>query len=99
MKRLIGLLLLASLFLGLGGCVYDPAYYHRSSVVYDDGEAVYSEPSYYGGYYAPGYYYDPWYYGWGVPYIGLGFSYYGGYHGHGGHHYYHGGTHSTYHHH
>lgn len=94
-KRLLALVLIAAVFLGLGGCVYDPAYYHRSAVVYDDGEGVYSEP-YYDTYYAPGpYYYSPGYYGygWGFPYIG--FSYYGGGHHH-HHSYHHGGT---YHHH
>jgi len=99
-RRLLNLILLAAVFFGLGGCVYDPAYYHRSGVVYDDGTAEYSEP-YYDSYYRPGpVYYDPWYYGgWGYPYFGLGFSYYGGGYRHGGHHYYHhSGTH-TYHHH
>jgi len=104
-RRLLNLILFATVFLGLGGCIYDPGYYHRSGVVYDDGTSSYSEP-YDDGYYAAGpyyaggpYYYDPWYYGgWGYPYIGLGFSYYGGYR-HGGHHYHHSsGTH-TYHHH
>ena len=94
MKRLIGLILLATMFSGVGGCVYDPAYYHRSSVVYDDGSGVYAEPAYYG--YAPGYYYDPYWYGWGYPYVGFGFSYYGGGHHH---HHYSGGTHTYYHHH
>ena len=93
MKRLITLTLLAAMFLGVGGCVYDPAYYHHPSVVYDDDG--YAEP-YYGSYYYGGpYYYDPWYYGWGAPYIGLGFSYYGGHH----HHYYHHSGSHTYHHH
>jgi hypothetical protein len=95
-RRLLGLLLIAGVFAGLGGCVYDPAYYHRSSVVYDDERGAYAEP-YYGGYYAGPYYYDPWYYGWGYPTIGLGFSYYGGYRG-GHHHSHHSSTH-TYHHH
>ena len=95
MKRLLLSILFATVFLGLGGCVYDPAYYHRSGVVYDDGTTSYSEP-YYDSYYAGGpYYYSPWYYGYGYPAFGLGFTYYGGYH-HGGHHYHHGGT---YHHH
>ena len=92
MKRLILLIALATVFLGIGGCVYDPAYYHRAGVAYDDGYATYAEP-----YYSSGYYRDPWYYGWGFPYIG--FSYYGSYGGH-HHHHYHSGTHTTpYHHH
>lgn len=85
MKRLTGLILLAGVFLGLGGCIYDPGYYRHSGVVYDDGYAPRAEP-----YYSPGYYYDPWYYGWGLPFIG--FSYYGSY---GGHHHHHGGTHGS----
>lgn len=100
MKRLLYFIMFAAVFVGLGGCVYDPAYYHRPGVVYDDGYdsgySTYAEP-YYGGYYAPGYYYDPWYYGWGYPAIGFGFSYYGHY-GH-NHHHFHGGVHSTPHHH
>jgi hypothetical protein len=101
MKRLIVLTLLATMFLGVGGCIYDPAYYHRPSVVYDDGYAEpYDEGYAYGpGYsYGPGpYYYDPWYYGWGFPFIG--FSYYGRYGSH--HHSYHHTSSSshTYHHH
>jgi hypothetical protein len=101
-RQLLGLLLIASLFAGLGGCVYDPAYYHRSGVVYDDERGGYAEP-YYDSYYAAGpYYYDPWYYGYGYPSIGLGFSYYGGHRGghyHGGHHSYHHSGSNTYHHH
>jgi hypothetical protein len=100
MKRLIGLILLASV--GLGGCVYDPAYYHRSGVAYDDGTAYsgsyydsgYYAPAYYG--YGPGYYYDPWY-AWGWP---VGFSFYGSYYGGGHHHHYsHSGTRYVPHHH
>jgi hypothetical protein len=91
MKRLLCTIAFAAVFLGLGGCIYDPAYYHRSGVVYDDGYSTYSEP-YYGGYYAPGYYYDPWYGGWGWPYFG--FSYFG-YYGGGHHHHFHGGTHGS----
>jgi hypothetical protein len=98
MKRLLGLILFATVLFGLGGCVYDPAYYHRSSVVYDDGAAVYSEPAYYGGY-SP-YYYEPYGYGYGYgwPWLSLGFygSYYGGGHHH---HYSHGGSHTYHHHH
>jgi len=102
-SRLLGLLLIASAFLGLGGCVYDPAYYHRAGVVYDDDEGgTYAEP-YYDSYYAGPYYYNPWYYGygWGYPSIGLGFSYYGGHRGHyhGGHHSYHHSGSNTYQHH
>jgi len=41
-KRLLALILISAVFFGLGGSVYDPAYYHRSAVVYDDGEATYS---------------------------------------------------------
>jgi len=86
MKRLIFLILTACVLVGLGGCVYDPAYYHRSSVVYDDGPGTYSAaPAYYGSYYAPRYSYDPWY-AWGWPYVGFGF--YGSYYYGGGHHHY-----------
>jgi hypothetical protein len=91
----------------LGGCVYDPAYYHRPGVVYDDGSATYSAGGYYDydDGYAPGYYYGaaygPWccYGGW-YPWVGVGFygSYYHGYHHgwhggdwHGGHGGWHGG--------
>ena len=97
LKRLLGLLLIASVFVGVGGCVYDPAYYHRSGVVYDDERDGYAEP-YYDNYYAGPYYYEPWYYGWGYPAIGLGlgFSYYGG--GHHRHSYHHSGTHNYHHH-
>jgi len=101
MKRLTGLVLAAGLLASLGGCVY-PAY-QRPGVVYDDGTVVgrdvavrdYDEDYYYAPAYYSGYY-DPWYYGYGGPWIGLGFygSYYGGHHhgyyGHGGHHYSHG---------
>jgi len=102
-KRLLTLILFATAFLGLGGCVYDPAYYHHAGGVYDDGTSTYAEP-YYDSYYAAGPYYDPWYYGYGYGYpaFGLGFSYYGGGHRHGGHHYHHySGTHTShnYHHH
>ena len=90
MKRLMGLVVAASVLMTLGGCVYGPGYYQRPGVVYDDGaDLVYSDgysdaPGYYGGgyggYYSPGYGYG--YYG--GPYIGLGFSgnyYYGGHRG------------------
>jgi len=92
--RLLGLLLLAAVLMGVGGCVYDPAYYHHGGVVYDDEVGTYAEP-YYDSYYAGPYYYDPWYYGYGFPYVGLGFSYYGGGH----HHYHHHSSTHTYHHH
>ena len=90
MRRLITSTLLAAMLLGIGGCIYDPAYYHRPSVVYDD-DVGYAEPYYDGYVYGPGpYYYDPWYYGWGFPYIG--FSYYGRY---GGGHHHHGSYHHS----
>jgi hypothetical protein len=93
MKRLLGITLALGMLFVLGGCVYDPAYYHRPGVVYDDGSATYSGPA--DGYYdyddsyAPGYYYGSAYgpyccYGGWYPWIGVGF--YGGYH-----HGYHGG--------
>ena len=41
MKRLLGLALAVGMLAMLGGCVYDPAYYHRPGVVYDDGSATY----------------------------------------------------------
>lgn len=96
MKRLLGLALAVGMLAMLGGCVYDPAYYHRPGVVYDDGSATYGAPAGYydydDGYYAPGYYYGsaygPWYgYGGWYPWVGVGFygGYYHGYHGyHGG---------------
>ena len=98
MKRLLGLALAVGMLAMLGGCVYDPAYYHRPAVVYDDGGAAYGAPAnggyydYDDDYYGPGYYYGsaygPWccYGGW-YPWIGVGFygGYYHGYHGyHGG---------------
>ena len=96
MKRLICLVLAAGLLAMLGGCYY-PAY-QRPGVVYDgDSSAAYYDDD--GGYYSPGYYpgyayYDPWYYGYGAPWLGLGF--YGGYyccghHGFHGHDGWHGG--------
>ncbi|HEY8011941.1 MAG TPA: hypothetical protein VIE67_13190 [Rudaea sp.] len=88
--RIIGTTLLLGALTALGGCVYPPAYYQRTGVVYNDGGQ-------YGGnaavdayddadpYYAPGYYYNPW---WGYgPYIGLGLGFYGGGYCCGGHHY------------
>jgi hypothetical protein len=86
--RVTGLVLALALLTGLGGCVY-PAYYGRPGVVYSDqagyagnGNAVvdYDDDADY-GYASPGYYYSPgWYgYGYGWPYVGLGF--YGGYWG------------------
>jgi len=110
MKRLTSLVLMAGLLATLGGCVY-PETYHRPSVVYDDGTVVggdrygYDYGYDYGYRYAPAYYsgyYDPWYYGYGGPWIGLGFygSYsYGGHHHHGnyghGSHGSHGGDHGS----
>jgi len=102
MKRVMGLVLVTGLLAMLGGCVY-PAY-QRPGVVYDDGTVVggnYDDGGYSYGYrYAPAYYssyYDPWYYGYGGPWFGLGFYgsyYYGGHHyGHGGYHGGHGGYH------
>jgi hypothetical protein len=99
MKRLLGLALAVGMLAMLGGCVYDPAYYHRSGVVYDDGTATYSAPAdaYYDDYYAPGYYYGsaygPWYGGGWYPWVGVGFygSYHHGYHGYHGHGGWHGG--------
>jgi hypothetical protein len=86
--KFVGIATLLGAGMALGGCVYDPAYYHRTGVVYSDGNAAvdyddsyYSAPDYY---YSPGYYGPYWgpYYGWGWPYVSLGFygSYYGGYH-------------------
>ena len=99
MKRLISLVLGATVLATLGGCVY-PNY--RPGVVYDDGTASYDTdyayPAYSPSYaYYPGYY-DPWYYG--APWVGVGFygSYYGGHHWHGhdgwhgGHGNWHGGS-------
>jgi hypothetical protein len=100
MKRLMGLVLAASLLITLGGCVYGPGYYQRPGVVYDDGAgAGYSGAAvgYDDGYYAPGYagYYGPYGYGYGYyggPLIGLGF--FGGYYGfHGNRGPWHGGWH------
>ena len=103
MKRLVGLILAAGVLGTLGGCVY-PAY-ERPGVVYDDGAVVGRGSSYYDDDYGYGYgyarapayyagYYDPWYYGYGGPWLGLGFygSYYSGGHHHGG--YYHHGSHN-----
>ena len=97
MKRLSGLALVVGMLGVLGGCVYDPAYYQRPAVVYDDGTRAPAGPAggyydYDDGYYAPGYYYGsaygPWccYGGW-YPWIGVGFygSYYHGWHGGGWH--------------
>ena len=91
MKRRIGLLLASGVLLALGGCVYTPGYYARPGVVYDDGTADYAPSGGYAyGYYAPGYYTDPWCcYGGVWPWFGLGVYgsyYYGGRgHWHGGH--------------
>jgi hypothetical protein len=95
MKRLMGLVLAASMLTMLGGCVYGPGYYQRPGVAYDDGTSVGGanvgdyDYAYAPGYYAPGYYagyYDPWCcYGYGYgPFLGFGFycNYY--FHGHGG---------------
>jgi len=103
MKRAIKLVGVAALLgagIVLSGCVYDPAYYHRTGVVYSDGNAAvdhddsyYDDRYYYSsGYYDPAYYGPYWgpYYGWGWPYVSLGFygTWYGhhGYHGHGPYH-------------
>lgn len=87
--KLAGIAAMLGASMALGGCVYDPAYYHRTGVVYSDGNAAvdyndgyYSAPDYYGpGYYGSGYYGPYWgpYYGWGWPSVSLGF--YGGYYG------------------
>ena len=97
MKRLLGLALAVGMLAMLGGCVYDPAYYHRPAVVYDDG-SVPAGAYDYDDYYAPGYYYgsaySPWYgYGGWYPWVGVGFygSYYHGYRGYHGHGGWHGG--------
>jgi hypothetical protein len=106
MKRVVSLVLAASLLAALSGCVYQPP---RSSVVYDDGTVVAGDAMTNAGGYADdgygddGYAYAPAYYGgyygpwccYGAPWIGLGFygSYYYG-HGYYGHGYYgHGGNH------
>ncbi|MBS0571203.1 MAG: hypothetical protein JSS28_11375 [Proteobacteria bacterium] len=86
MKRRFGVLLAVLALSALGGCVYTPGYYARTGVVYDDGTAGYAPVAGYGygyGYYAPGYYADPWCCngGW-WPWVGLNF--YGGYY-YGGH--------------
>ncbi|MGH8041023.1 MAG: hypothetical protein ACREPN_03150 [Rudaea sp.] len=87
MQRPLGILLATAALLSLGGCVYGPDYYQRPGVVYDDGTAAYAPTAGYAyGYYAPGYYADPWCcYGSVWPWFGLNF--YGGYYGHwrGGH--------------
>jgi hypothetical protein len=98
--RTVGILGSLALAMALGGCIYDPAYYHRSGVVYGDGAAVGGAPV--NGnvvvdadddvaYAAPGYYYGPGYYGsgyygYGWPYVGLGLGFGYGWYGHGGYH-------------
>jgi hypothetical protein len=101
MKRLIGLVLAASVLAMLGGCVYGPGYYQRPGVAYDDGyyDSGYA-PAYAGYDYGYPYYSGYPYYGYGYgPVIGLGFS---GSYFFGGHHSYHhrsgGTTTHTYHH-
>lgn len=97
--RTVGMLGSLALAMALGGCIYDPAYYHRSGVVYSDGMAVGGAPvdgnavvdadddvGY--AYAAPGYYYGPGYYGsgyygYGWPYVGLGLGFGFGYGGYG----------------
>lgn len=79
--RIIGTGLLLGALTVLGGCVYPPAYYQRTGVVYNDdgrygGNAAVDAYDDADPYYAPGYYYNPW---WGYgPYIGLGLGFYGG---------------------
>ena len=91
MKRRFGIPIAAVVLLTLGGCVYPSGYYTRPGVVYDDGTAVYAPARGYDyGYYAPGYYADPWCcYGSAWPWFGVGVYgsyYYGGRgHWHGGH--------------
>jgi len=107
MKRPIQLLAIASV-LGaaacLSGCIYDPAYYHRTGVVYSSGNAAVDYDDDYNrapaGYYYPSYsYYGPYSgayygygYGWGWPLVSLGF--YGSYYNHHG---YRGGYHGGHH--
>jgi hypothetical protein len=103
MKRRFGILLAAAALLTLGGCVYTPGYYSRPGVAYDDGTANYAPTAGYAygyGYYAPGYYADPWCcYGGVWPWIGLNFyggRYYGGHgHWHGGRGWHGSGPHRT----
>lgn len=85
--KIVGITALLGAGIALGGCVYDPAYYRHSDVVYSSGNAAvdYGDDYYYSspGYYYPAYYGSyPYYGGWGWPYVSLGFygSYYGGYH-------------------
>ncbi len=85
--KILGTSLLLGALTALGGCVYPPAYYQRTGVVYsDDGQygrgnaavdANDDDGYYYApDYYAPGYYDNPW---WGYgPYFGLGLGFYGG---------------------
>ncbi len=99
--KIAGLAALLGAAAALSGCVYDPAYYRHTGVVYSDGNAAvdyddsysYSSPGYYyPAYYGPAYYgsyWGPYYGGWGWPYVSLGF--YGGWYGH--HHSYHGPYH------
>ena len=108
MKRLISLVLAAGLLAMLGGCYY-PAY-QRPGVVYDgdNSAAYYDDDGYYSSGYYPSYDYYPGYayyggpygYGYGAPWLGLGFygSYYCcGHHGFHGHDGWHGGGHGTWH--
>lgn len=83
--RTVGIVGSLVLAMALGGCIYDPAYYHRTGVVYGDGAAVAGGPVNgnaavdedddiaYPAYSAPGYYYGAGYYGPG--YYGYGWPY------------------------
>ena len=96
--RIAGVAALLGAGFALGGCVYDPAYYHRTGAVYSSGNAAvdyddgyyYSSPDYYyPADYGPGPYWGPYSGGWGWPYVSLGFygSYYGHHHGYRGSYY------------
>jgi len=81
--RIAGVAALLGAGFALGGCVYDPAYYHRTGAVYSSGNAAvdyddgyyYSSPDYYyPADYGPGPYWGPYYGGWGWPYVSLGIA-------------------------